>query len=100
MWLMRRHFGRQADTLKHNERQLVTDDYKRLCSYSLFRCKSRNDRARALDLHSYLTRIGIEEKHLPSGFLKVVDECRLEREQQGLEYKAPLCPYLKVKKNP
>lgn len=97
LWVMRRHFGAQAETLERaNERRVVTDDFKRLCSYGFFRCKSRNDRARALDLHAYLTRVGIEEKHLPGSFLRTVDECRREREIHSLENNAPLCPYLKV----
>lgn len=101
LWLMRAHFGKQVGTAELNERQhnKSPEEYQGLCSYVFFRPKSINDRSHALELSAYLSRIGKEDKYLPKGFLRTVEECKRELEQDELRHKLPLCPFLKVKKN-
>jgi hypothetical protein len=99
LWLMRRHFGTSTETMRTSrnaEHSIVADDNERLCSHIFFRTKSKIDRSNALDLYAYLSRIGIDDKYFSAGFLKTVEECKRDKEQENVILKAPLCPFLKV----
>ena len=102
LWLMRRHFGENTQTIRKTtdganlNHSIVADDNERLCSYVFFRSKSKIDRSNALDLYAYLSRVGIDNKYFSAGFLKTVEECKREKEEEMCLLNAPLCPFLKV----
>ncbi|RNA14464.1 ATP-dependent RNA helicase TDRD12 isoform X1, partial [Brachionus plicatilis] len=61
-----------------------------LCSYLLL---NKSSSGFAYSLFNFLSRIGYQKSCFPHGFLKMVEECRLKKEESKLEY--PLCPYVK-----
>ena len=75
----------------NNDYHLVEKEPKRLCSYIML---SKSTSPFADSLFNFLTRIGYKKNDFPSGFVKMVEECRLEKDELKLNHL--LCPYIKT----
>lgn len=74
-----------------NDYHIVDKEPERLCSYIML---SKSSSPFAESLFNFLSRIGYKKNDFPSGFVKMAEEGRLEKDELKINH--PLCPYIKT----